>query len=156
MVPAANDSKDCHDDVNDEKEFIRKAAHPENAPHEHSADKHGAYYSPLPIWKLEISFVSAGLDTSSEEEDRVQDSVQSKETRYPAMQQKVSRMRPIGEPQQNVVPTSEENGEGQEREGKFSSSVPSICKDLTSLVITPRMDKGPLSRVVHTSENNVE
>jgi len=60
----------------------------------------------------------------------VHDGLDGEDASDPAVQQEVRAIRPVGDPEQEVVATREENDKGQETIPNVSSAIADVRKDL--------------------------
>ncbi len=131
MVPASDDDEDAQHDVKDEEELILRRAHVQPAADGEQDRRDGGHGAPGPPHCL--CLLSVGLQA----DDGVDDNVERKDAGDPAVQQEVGRVRPVGQPEQDVVSQREEKEDGEEHEAKGAGAVQHVGRNLSPLAVEP-------------------
>jgi len=84
----------------------------------------------------------------------VHDGLDGEDASDPAVQQEVRAVRPIGDPEQEVVAAREENDKGQETISNVSSAIANVREHLRFLREAPWMRLR--TTIVHRAQNDVE
>lgn len=137
MIPAAHDDQDSEHYVQGEENLIRDAAEVGNAQNQHGARQYGSDDTPQPIWFDGLRGITAGPSIRQQQRDAVDDSLNGEDTSDPAVQQEVRGIRPVRDPEQEVVAAREEDDERQKSVPDVSGAVADIRKDFLSFRETP-------------------
>ena len=113
--------------MRDKKQLVLRRPHVQPTPDREKNRRDGRHSAPDPPIQLGIP----GVDLQPD--NRVDDHVQHKHPRHPAVQQQIRRVRPVGQPEEDVIARGEEEDEREEHEGEGAGAVEDVGRDLVPL-----------------------
>lgn len=154
MVPAADDDDDSEEDVQNEKGFIGQAAEIKVAEDEHGGGEHSGDDAPQPIGQFGLGRVASRALICKQQGDAMNNCLDGKDAGDPTMQEHVSGVGPISNPEEEAVASGQENEKGEESECDMAGAVANIRESFFSRSIVPGM--GLRTGVIDRAQDEVE
>ena len=82
------------------------------------------------------------------------DGIDSEDASYPTMEKEISRVRPIGDPEEEVVSTGKQDDEREHSVSDVPRTVAYVCKNLLPAIEAPRVRL--LAMIIHRGQDDVQ
>ena len=123
VVPAADDDEDGEEDMQDEEGLVDKAAEVDVAEDQHGAGEDGGDDAPAPVGLLGLGRIVAQTLVHQQQGNAVENSLDGEDAGDPAVQENVSRVWPVGDPEEKIVAAGKENQEGKQAVGDVAGAL---------------------------------